>query len=105
MNDVRATPVSYTDATALVGYETALRSLQNYLGDPLASIDRVLAEHPDFALAHLFRAAAARLDRVTNDREKGLYRALELLACGDWNGACAAFDAVLVDYPRDALAL
>ena len=125
MNDLRGTPISYPNPAALDSYETAVRIFQNYTGDPIATIDNVLTEHPDFRAAHLFRAAIlltagerralaearrsiAAADAVrtpANDREKGVARALALLADGDWHTACAAFDAVLVDEPRDAVAL
>jgi hypothetical protein len=125
MKDVRGTPISSTNAAALDGYEAAVRSYQTYTGDPIAAIDAVLAEHPDFRAGHLFRAAVlltagerralgpargslaagAAVRTPPNDREKGFARALELLADGDWHTACAAFDAVLVDEPRDVVAL
>ena len=125
MNDARGIPLSYADPTALAGYEAALRSFQNYVGDPIAALDDVLGEHPDFRAAHLFRAAilltagerravgparrslaaAEAIRSPPNEREKGLERALRLLADGDWHRACTAFDAVLVDRPRDVVSL
>jgi len=125
MNDVRGTPISYTNPAALDGYEAALRSFQNYVGDPLATLDGVLSEHPDFRAAQLLRAAilltagerralgAARRSLAAadairtppNEREKGLARALRLLADGDWHAACAAFDDVLIEQPTDVVTL
>ena len=123
--DARGVPVSCENGTALELYETALGQYQSYVGDPIATIDRALAEAPDFALGHLFRAtvlmtfseqryarearssveAAERLTGRANDRERGLAVAARRLVDGDWDGACAAFDRVLVDHPRDAFAL
>jgi tetratricopeptide (TPR) repeat protein len=123
--DPRGVPVSGADGTVLDLYETALGQFQSYVGDPIATIDRALAHAPDFVLGHLFRAtvlmtfaeqrfaeqarpsvaaAEARLARA-NDRERGLARAARCLVDGDWDAACAAFDRVLVDHPRDAFAL
>jgi tetratricopeptide (TPR) repeat protein len=125
MNDARGTPVSCSSSAALDGFESALRSYQNYIGDPVATIDTVLSEHPEFVLGHLFRAAVlmtagerrlvpeARRSLVTgealrgsaNDREKGLMQAIRQLADGQWERACSSLDAVLVDHPRDIFAL
>ena len=124
-SDVRGTPVSTTDAAALAAFEQALRQYQSYVGDPIATIERALAERPDFVLGHLFRAcalmagverrffalargsveAAEGMREHANERERGLMLACRLLVDGDWDGACAAFDRVLVEFPRDAVAL
>ena len=125
MNDVRGVPVSGADDAALASYEEALLSYQTYVGDPIATIDAVLSEHPDFVLGQLFRAgvlmtagerrvvpeaerslrSAEALAPSANDREKGLIRATRLLVNGEWHAACAAYDAVLAEYPRDVFAL
>jgi tetratricopeptide (TPR) repeat protein len=124
MHDARGVPVSCPSRTALDVYETALGQYQTYVGDPLATIDAALADRPDFVLGHLFRAtvlmtlaeqryatqAAASVDAAekllarANDRERGLARAARSLVGGDWDGACAAFDRVLAEHPRDAFA-
>ena len=125
MNDARGTPVSCSNPAQLEGYEASLRSYQNYVGDPIAKIDSVLTEHEDFVLGHVFRSAvlmtagerrvvadadrslrrAETLAGSANDREKGLIRATRLLVNGDWHAACAAYDAVLAEHPRDIFAL
>ena len=125
MEDARGTPLSYANAAAVDGYEAAVRSYQTYVGDPVAMLDDVLTEHPEFRAAHLFRAAilltagerralgAARrslaaADAVReppNEREKGLDRALRLLADGHWHAACRTFDDVLIEQPRDVVTL
>ena len=123
--DLRGTPVSINDPAALELFEQAVRQFQSYVGDAIATIDRALALRPDFVLGHAFRAAAlmtagerrftelARpsvaaaeglLDHA-NDRERGLVVACRALVDGDWRGACGAFDRVLVDHPRDIVAL
>jgi len=124
MNDVRGTPVSCSNARTLDGFESALRSYQSYVGDPVAAIDAVLAEQPDFVLGHIFRttalmamgerrmlpqarkslADANALRDIANDREKGLAAAVDRFVAGEWYEACAIFEKVLTDYPRDIFA-
>ena len=122
--DQRGVPVSCANRTALDLYETALGQYQSYVGDPIATIDQALAAAPDFALGHLFRAivlmtfteqsyatqargsveAGERLLSSANERERGLALAARCLVDGDWDGACVAFDRILVDHPLDAFA-
>lgn len=123
--DARDTPVSTSDANTLALYEQALHEYQSYVGDAVATIDLALAERPDFVLGHAFRAgvlmgfgerrfqrmaadsvaAAESLLAGANAREQGLVAAARQLVDGDWHGACASYDRVLVEYPRDAFAL
>lgn len=121
--DRRDTPVSHATDAALEAYETALQQLQSYRGDPLATIDAALAQHPDFLMGHLFKAGAlmtAAENRFTamarqslndaaklkgNDREERLRNGIELLVQGHYHRGGQALDDLLADYPRDALAL
>lgn len=123
--DPRDTPVSCTDAPALALYEQALREYQSYIGDAVATIERALAAQPDFVLGHAFRAgvlmsfgeqrfvrpaadsveAGERLLGNANTRERTLLAAARRLVERDWTGACALFERVLVEHPRDAFAL
>jgi tetratricopeptide (TPR) repeat protein len=123
--DARGVPVTCPEPAALSLYETALSHYQSYSGDPIAAIDEALRHAPGFALGHLFKAvvlattseqrflgdartcvnAASALLPSVNSRERALVAAATRLVDGDWNGACAAFDSVLVDYPRDAFAI
>ena len=123
--DPRGIPVSRSDPRALEGFEVALRSFLNYMGDPIATIESVLSAHPDFVLGHVFRAtvlmtaserrvvpearrslaAAEALFDVANDREKGLVMAAHRLVDGDWRGACVCYDRVLSEHPCDVFAL
>lgn len=123
--DARGCPVSGADATTLALYERALCEYQSYVGDAVASIEAALAERPDFVLGHAFRAgvlmgfgerrfarmaadsvaAAETLAPNANPREQGLITAARQLVEGDWHGACAQYDRVLVEHPRDAFAL
>lgn len=125
MNDARGVPVSTSSAEALAHFETALQQFHSYTGDPIASIDQALAADPDFAVGHLFKAfalyttseqrflplvkdavaAAAAVEDRMNSRERGLLAAARQLIAGEWDAANRAFDAVLVEHPRDALAI
>lgn len=125
INDLRDEPVSIDDPAALERFELAVRQFQSYVGDPVGTIDAALAERPDFTLGHALRAAclataaerrfftlardsvatAEALLPTANRRERGLVAALRLLVDGEWEAACRAFDRVLVDHPRDIIAL
>ncbi|NQW10469.1 MAG: tetratricopeptide repeat protein [Alphaproteobacteria bacterium] len=110
------------DATA---YDAALREFNSYMNDPVATIDTALAVNPDFIMGHVLKAElmisawersvvadvrAIRdtllpmVDRAT-DRECGHIAAIDAWAAGDWRGYQSALDRVLIDNPRDLLAL
>jgi tetratricopeptide (TPR) repeat protein len=118
-------PVSCGDRSARELYERALVQYHSFVGDPIATIEEALGHAPDFVLGHVFRAtvlmtfmerrfaeqarisvasAEALLPRA-NAREQALVGAVRRLVDGDWDGACAALDRVLVDHPRDAFAI
>jgi tetratricopeptide (TPR) repeat protein len=123
--DARGIPVSCCDRSALELYEKALVQYHSYVGDPIATIEEAIRHAPDFVLGHVFRAtvlmtfteqrfaeqartsvasAEALLPHATA-REQGLAAATRRLVDGEWDAACATFDRVLVDYPRDAFAI
>jgi len=124
-HDLRGVPVTGADSFALARYETALGQFQTYVGDPIATIDEALQSAPAFIAGHLLKAlvqftlcerkfaflsrdaveAARGHARGANARERGLLKAAELLVDGSWHRACQVLDRVLVDNPRDALAL
>jgi len=125
MKDARDVPVSTSSAAALEHFETALQQFHSYTGHPIATIDLALAADPEFVLGHLFKAfglyttserrflpmaqeavalAAASESRM-NAREHGLLAAARHLVDGQWIAASRAFDEVLIDQPRDALAI
>ena len=125
IRDARDVAHSTTSDLAIQHYETALEQFQSYRGDALATIDAALAADPSFASAHLFRAfalytlsekkyltdVAAALDAARTLSPGMTARERLLLAAGDqlvryeWDEACRTLEAVLVDYPRDALAV
>ena len=125
LHDARGIPLSSGSAEAIRHYETAIGQLQSYVGDPIASIDQATAASPDFVAGHLAKALmlatfaerqfapaiAASIGEAnkhgakSNDRERGLMAAAQHFAEGKWNDGCAALEGVLVEHPRDALAL
>jgi tetratricopeptide (TPR) repeat protein len=121
----REEQVSCDHRPALTLYEQALAQFQRYVGDPIDTIDQALAVSPDFVLGHAFRAlvlmtygerrfterarvsvtsAEALLSRAL-PRERALVAAARTLVDGDWTRGCAILDRVLVDHPRDILAI
>ena len=123
--DARGLALTVTDPAALDAYEEALAAFRAYRGDPMVPLDRAIALEPGFAAAHVAKAlflftlferrfvrdALAVLDGAAqqiaagNAREKALAAATRRLAEGDWLGGSAALDQVLVEYPREILAL
>ena len=123
--DLRGNAVSQGSTAALADFETALVQFQTYFGDAIATIEARLAQEPDFTMGHLLRGlalvtaserrfndeaarsltlAAVQAPRA-NSRERGLMRALQHFTEGDLDAGCRALDRVLVEHPRDALAL
>ena len=123
--DKRGNPVSYGSQEAIDRLDRVFDLMHAYQADPLAAVDAIIAEHPDFALAHAFRAgalatatdkafepeliksveAAEALARNVNDRER-----LHIAACrawldGEWERAIESWGRASIDYPRDLLAL
>jgi len=125
LHDHRGLAVSTDSSNALDHFETALAQFHAYRGDPLATLDQALAADESFVLAHLAkacmaatagegravplaRAAVARAEEFAsraNARERALLVAARQLVAGQWHDACRSFDAVLREWPRDALAV
>jgi tetratricopeptide (TPR) repeat protein len=123
--DKRGNPVSYGRQQAIDALDHAFDLLHAYQADPLAEVDRILAEHPDFALAHAFRAgalatatdkafepeliksvqAAEALAPKANDRERMHIAAARAWLDGDWERATELWGRASIAYPRDLLAL
>ncbi len=124
-HDKRGNPVSYGAQSAIDGLDQAADMLAAYKADTLGAIDAVIAEHPDFALAHAMRAgalatatdkafegealsslkAAEALANKANERE-----GLHIAACrawldGDLNKGVELWGKASMLYPRDLTAL
>ncbi len=123
--DKRGNPVSYGSQTAIDRLDRVFDLLHAYQADPLAEVDAILAEHPDFAMAHAFRAgalatatdkafepeliksvrAAEALASKANDRERMYIAACRAWLDGDWDRALESWGRASIDYPHDLLAL
>ena len=123
--DSRGMPVSGSNPRSLERYEHALDLIHGYYVDPLAVIDTVLADDPDFVMAHVMRAGYAILfgDTATrpllesavrageehvayaNDRECRHLAAARAWLEGDFALGVRRYGEILEDYPRDSLAL
>ncbi|MEO1192233.1 MAG: tetratricopeptide repeat protein [Pseudomonadota bacterium] len=94
-----------------------------YHGDPIGLVKQALADNPDFAMGYLFMAALnlsgmepagiARGSRMLekaaavslNDREAAHLAAYRALAKGQFTASLVELEGLLLDWPRDVLAL
>ncbi|WP_354686278.1 tetratricopeptide repeat protein [Cupriavidus necator] len=123
--DSRGLAVSTQNARSVERFETALRLLNGYYGDPLAVIDTALASDPDFAMGHALRAglmvtsgdgtvepmlrqsveAGEALGDRANERERRHLAAARAWLNGDFSRANRLYGDIVTDHPRDLLAL
>jgi tetratricopeptide (TPR) repeat protein len=125
LKDCRGMPVSTANRESLRGYEMAVELLHGYYGDPLAVIDRTLAQDPHFVMGHCLRAAlmvmssdktaeqalrasvhaATDLVASANPRERSHIAAASAWLDGRFERAVELYGRILLDYPFDTLAL
>ena len=123
--DPRGNPCGTRNAAARDAAESALWRMMSFYDTPLADLDAASAHDPGWALPHVMRAgfllsltepsllaeAATHLQRARElsaqapPRERAHLEAVQLALDGRWQAACRAWDELLVEYPRDALAL
>jgi hypothetical protein len=124
--DDRGLPSGTTSDAARAALESATWRLMAFYDTPLADCDAAIAADPAWPLPHAVKAgflyslteaafeteAARHLTRArelasahTPPRERAHIDALELVALGRWTAACRAWDLLLIEHPRDALAL
>jgi hypothetical protein len=122
-HDIQGLSLSGADTASAAHYQRALRQLQCYIEDPVASVDMAIAERPDFVMAHVLRAYlhllgtepagipvarashAAAATLPATPRERGHLEAVRLLAAGRWHHAGRVLEDVSAEYPLDVLAL
>ncbi len=125
LNDNRGLAMTIASQTALDHFESALSQMLSYTGDPVETIEQAIAEDPEFVLGHCLRAhaggvmadaafcdhvresvinAEALVDKA-NDRERKHIAAARNWLEGNFDQATELLESVLVDYPRDTLAL
>lgn len=125
MQDQRGNPVGTSSGEALGHAETALWRMCSFFDAPLADLDAAIAADPGWMLPHVMRAsflltltepslvadARASLEQAdllaanAPERERAHWAAADRCAAGDWHGACAAWEQILLQHPRDLYAL
>jgi len=123
LKDCRGHPLTGATEKSLPHYETALRQLNLFINDPVASVDKAIAESPDFVMAHALRAwlhllgtetAGIAVARASCDtawklpataQEQGHLTAINHLIEGRWHQAAQVMEDVAIENPRDLLAL
>ncbi|HET9383669.1 MAG TPA: tetratricopeptide repeat protein [Gemmatimonadales bacterium] len=123
MKDAAGYELSGASARSLDALEQGLREFRCYIGDPVATVERALADNPALTMGHVLKAylyllgtepgglpvareahaSAAAL--TANDRERRHLEAIGHLVAGRWRAAGLALEDLSVDYPRDGLAL
>ncbi|MDP3082225.1 MAG: tetratricopeptide repeat protein [Rubrivivax sp.] len=123
--DLRGMPCSSDSAAARDAAEQALRRMMSFHGTPLADLDAAIAADPQWCLPHVMKAGfllglaerslgpradehlaqAHALALHATLRERAHLDAVQLLAQGLWHGACRSWGELLLQQPRDALAL
>lgn len=125
LKDQRGLAVSSRNPASLERYERALDLTASYFVDPLATINEAIADDPSFAAGHCLRAALALLSSErsalpllresieaveapgtrANDRERMHAVAARAWLEGDFARSVRLYGDIVVEYPRDLLAL
>jgi tetratricopeptide (TPR) repeat protein len=125
LSDARGLALTADNEAAVAHYNTAIDHYFEYRLDTGKCVKRALEADPGFAMGHCFKGylfmlfgSAAFVGRArqaleqaeasaggVTKREAGHIAALGTWAAGDMTGACAAWDRILLDHPRDLLAL
>src|SRR6185295_16162183 len=123
-HDKRGNPLSDITSEVIERFDRACDLLHAYQADPLAEVDAILAEHPDFIMGHVMRAgalatttdkafepeflksvrAAEALAPKANARERLYIAAARAWADGDLVRASEFWGRASIEYPRDLLA-
>ncbi len=123
--DVRGNPSACRSRAAHAAAEQALWRMMTFYDPPLADLDTAIAEAPGWALPHVMKAgfllsltepsllaeASVHLDQARTraadaaPRERAHLEAVQQLLEGRWHQACRIWDELLIEHPRDALAL
>lgn len=123
--DLRGNPSGTASAAARDHAERALWRIMSFYDAPLADLDAAAQADPQWMLPPLMKAgfllsltepglvdeaaahlaAAQALERSATPRERAHLQALTQVQEGRWAAACRTWDELLLDHPRDALAL
>src|SRR5262245_64395245 len=114
VHDIRGLALSGATAASLPRFEAAVRQLNLYIEDPVATVDQALAESPDFVMAHALRAwlhllgtepAGVQIARASlaaaqklpaTDREQGHLTAIGHLVEGRWWAASQVLEDITI---------
>ena len=125
IQDYRGVFTTAANNAALDLYEKALGQLQTYKGDPVETADAAIAEDPDLVMAHCLKAHCGCVmadgqfsehieesledgrsaAQKGNEREKAHFSAIEAWHNGQYQRYTEILESILVDHPRDILAL
>ncbi len=125
LRDAQGNTVSTASRAALDASESALWRMMSFYGTPVDDLDAAVVADPAWLLPYLMKAgflvsltepslagdaatlleAAEPLAKHATLRERLHFDAVRRAARGDWQGASAAWGAILDAHPRDALAL
>lgn len=125
LKDQRGVAVSTRNPVSLERYERALELTNSYFVDPLATINEALADDPTFAAGHCLRAALAVMSSErgampmlqesieaieaagtrANERERMHAVAARAWLAGDFERSVRLYGDIVVQYPRDLLAV
>jgi hypothetical protein len=123
MKDAVGYELSGASASSASALAQGLREFRCYIDDPVATVERALADSPELVMGHVLKAylhllgtepaglAVARAAHATasalpaNDRERRHLEAIGHLDAGQWRAAGLALEDLSVEYPRDGLAL
>jgi tetratricopeptide (TPR) repeat protein len=126
VRDDRGLPFGSASEDARTAVESATWRLMSFYDTPLADLDAAIAADPGWALPHVIKAgflasltespllseaqqhldaARALVTPSTPARERAHLDAVALALEGRWCAACKTWDALLIEHPRDALAL
>jgi hypothetical protein len=123
--DARGNPVGTASPAALAAAEQALWRMMSFFEPPVADLDAAAVQDPGWLLPPVMKAgfllsltepalvpqAAALLHVATPlvaaapARERAHWAATQAVLEGRWHDACRTWEALLVEHPRDALAL
>lgn len=123
VKDIFGLTFSGATEAGFLPYSQAVRELQCFIGDPVASVDRAIAADPGFVMAHVFKGylfglaterEATALAKACHEtalplaataRERAHVAALGHLAAGRWHEASRLLEDIAIDFPLDAVAL